>query len=100
MATTRTRKIDINSASKEELMSVPGIGSGMADAIIEYRNRSGRIESLDDLKNIPRIGNVRAEDLEEYFSVGGSRASESASRSGPSSRSGSEPGGGESGWSR
>ena len=47
--------IDLNSASKNELMMIKGIGSKKADAIIAYR-KSHKISSANDLKNIKGIG--------------------------------------------
>lgn len=47
--------MNLQSASKEELMSIKGIGSKKADAIIKYR-KTNRIKSADDLKNIKGFG--------------------------------------------
>ena len=47
--------IDLQTASKSELMEIKGIGEKKADAIIEYR-KSNTINSADDLKNIKGFG--------------------------------------------
>ncbi|NPA73130.1 MAG: helix-hairpin-helix domain-containing protein [Epsilonproteobacteria bacterium] len=47
--------INLQTASKEELMSIAGIGAKRADAIIKYR-KTHRIKSADDLLNIKGIG--------------------------------------------
>lgn len=47
--------VDFNSATKEELMSIKGIGEKKALSIIEYR-KSNKIEKVDDLKNIKGFG--------------------------------------------
>ena len=53
---TRSRKIDLNSASLEELKSLRGIGDTRASAIIRYRELNGPFSTVDDLEAIDGIG--------------------------------------------
>jgi len=48
--------VDINRASAEELLSLPGVGEAIASRILAYRNRFGRMDSIYDLLCIPGIG--------------------------------------------
>ncbi|GEC92162.1 ComEA family DNA-binding protein [Brevibacillus brevis] len=48
--------ININTATVEELMSLPGIGEARAKAIVDYRSKQGPFRSADDLKQIEGIG--------------------------------------------
>jgi competence protein ComEA len=58
-------KVNVNTATKEELMKVPGIGEVIADNIIRYRENNGDFMSLDDLKKVDRIGEKTLEKMKE-----------------------------------
>lgn len=47
--------VNINRASKEVLMTLPGIGETKADAIVTYRQENGIFDSLEALMNVPGI---------------------------------------------
>ena len=47
--------ININTADKNELQNLPGIGPGKAEAIIEYRRKYGDFEENEDIMKVPGI---------------------------------------------
>lgn len=49
------KKININKADKDTLMSLPGIGSAKADDIIEYRDKNRVFKNIEEIKNIKGI---------------------------------------------
>lgn len=61
--------LDVNTATKEQLMAVPGIGETYADRIINYREEYGDFDSLDELLNVQGIGEKRLESFSEYLAV-------------------------------
>lgn len=63
-----TSKISINNASKEELMSLPGIGEKTAIKIIEYRQTSS-FKSIEDLKKVKGIGDKKYEKIKDLIVI-------------------------------
>lgn len=62
-------KININTASKEELMTLEGIGEKRAEYIIEYRRTNGRFEVIEDIMKIGGIGREIFNGLKDYITV-------------------------------
>ncbi len=61
--------ININTASREELMTLPGIGDAKADSIISYRNENGRFNSIEDIMKISGIKEGAFEKIKSYITV-------------------------------
>lgn len=64
-------KVDINSASVEELQTLSGIGAGKAQAIVDYREANGAFASVDELVNVKGIGEKTLANIREELSVAG-----------------------------
>lgn len=62
-------KININTASKEELMLLDGIGEVMAERILAYRAEHGAFESIEQLQEIKGIGEKTYADLVAYVTI-------------------------------
>ena len=63
------KKVSINYATVEELMSVKGIGEAKARSIVEYREANGLFQSLEELMNITGIKEKTFEKLKEFLSL-------------------------------
>jgi competence ComEA-like helix-hairpin-helix protein len=69
-ATARAdEKIDLNSATLEQLVSLPGIGKALAESILAYRTENGPFAAVDDLLKVPKIGPATLDKLRPYVFV-------------------------------
>lgn len=67
---TSTSRLDLNAATVEQLMDLPGIGESKAKAIVELRTRLGRFNSIEQLKDVKGIGDKVLEKLKPFIQVG------------------------------
>ena len=58
--------LNINTASAEELQTLPNIGVQMAQRIVDYRTQHGKFSSVDDLQNVKGIGAKTLEKLRPF----------------------------------
>lgn len=63
------KKLNLNTASENDLQNISGIGKKKAEDIVAYREEHSRFSSIDELKNISGIGDKTLEKLQEEVSV-------------------------------
>jgi hypothetical protein len=62
--------VDVNSATRDQLMLLPGIKGAYADRILDERSRRGGFRSVDDLLGVKGIGPKRLERLRPFVTAG------------------------------
>jgi competence protein ComEA len=61
--------VSINTASEQDLESLPNIGSVKAESIVQYRAENGAFQSKDDLMNVKGIGPKTLEKLKDQIDL-------------------------------
>lgn len=61
--------ININKADTEELQELSGIGESTAKSIIKYREENGKFNTIEDIMNVPGIGESKFENIKEQIKV-------------------------------
>lgn len=62
-------KVNINTAKQTELETLPGIGTATAEKIIDYRNKNGKFNTIEDIQNVKGIGEAKYENIKESICV-------------------------------
>jgi competence protein ComEA len=71
--------VNINTATKEELTSLKGVGDKRAQEIIDYRKKNGNFKSVDDLEKVPGIGPGLMKQIRSQVTVTGKTGTDKAS---------------------
>lgn len=61
--------VNINIASLEELISIPGIRPSLAERIIRFREENGKFKKIDELKKVKGIGDIKFKTIKRYIIV-------------------------------
>lgn len=68
-ANTLPTRVSLNRAEAAELEALPGIGPTLARRIIEYREQHGPFRSVEELREVPGIGEARLRELRSWVTV-------------------------------
>jgi len=68
--TPPTQPVNINTATIAQLETLPGVGPNTAKSIVDFRNRSGPFQRIEDLLAIKGISKTKLEKLRPYVTVG------------------------------
>ena len=69
VASVAAAAVNLNTASKDELVALPGIGPAKAQAILDYRAQHGGFRSVEELKDVKGIGAKRYERLKGELTI-------------------------------
>jgi competence protein ComEA len=73
LSTAAGAALNLNTATKDELVSLPGIGPAKAQAIVDYRNQNGPFRSIDEIRKVKGIGEKLFNQIKPELNVGSAR---------------------------
>jgi competence protein ComEA len=62
--------VNINTATAAELDTLPGIGPSTAQKIVDYREANGSFQTIEDIMDVPTIGEAKFEGIKDLITVG------------------------------
>jgi competence protein ComEA len=71
--------VNINTATKEELTTLKGVGEKRAQEIIDYRKKNGNFKSVDELEKVPGVGPGLMKQIRSQVTVTGKTSSDKPS---------------------
>jgi competence protein ComEA len=67
--TAPTEKVNLNTATVEQLTTLPGVGPTLAARIVEYREKVGQFGSAQELMNVKGVGEKNFQKIEQWLTV-------------------------------
>ena len=67
VSSQESSKININTATIEELDTLPGVGEATANKIVNHRSENGEIKTVEEIKNVNGIGDKKFENIKELI---------------------------------
>lgn len=64
-----TEKVNLNTATEEQLQTLPGIGPSVAKRIIDHRNKNGKFTKIEEILNIRGIGEKKFQRIKDRLVV-------------------------------
>lgn len=68
-ATASTEKVNLNTATSEQLQSIPGIGPSTAKSILDYRAKVGKFNKIEEIINVKGIGEKKFQKIKDRLTV-------------------------------
>jgi len=62
-------KVNLNTATQEQLQTLPGVGPAIAQRIIEHRNKNGKFNRIEDILNIKGVGEKIFQRIKDRLTV-------------------------------
>ncbi len=75
-----TGKVNINTATAQQLTVLPGVGEKLAARIVDYRQKSGGFKNVSELMNVQGIGEKNLAKIQAYLTTGAESAKSAASK--------------------
>jgi competence protein ComEA len=73
-------KININTASAQQLTALPGVGEKLAARIVEYRQKQGGFKNVSELMNVQGLGEKNLAKIQAYLTTSGEAAKPTGSK--------------------
>jgi comEA protein len=68
-APAATEKVSLNSATVEQLQSLPGIGPSIAKSIVEHRTKIGKFSRIEEVMNVKGVGEKKFQKIKDRLTL-------------------------------